>query len=97
VYYTTIDGTATAGTDYGYTSGTLTIPAGRVTAPQPIKIPILDDGNDESGGTQYFKVKLTGAEGATVVEPDTSIVDITESPQQQGKRIPGGVDYFAWP
>ena len=40
VNYTTVDGTATAGADYGAVSGTLTIPAGSTTA--TITVPIYD-------------------------------------------------------
>ncbi len=46
VDYTTVDGMATAGTDYKQTSGTLTIPAGSITA--TVTVQSLDDKQIES-------------------------------------------------
>ena len=47
VDYATSDGTATAGSDYTATSGTLTFPAGS-TAARTVSVPVLDDGVEES-------------------------------------------------
>ena len=60
VDYATSDGTATAGTDYTSTSGTLTFDAG--TTSKTISVPIADDETDESDET--FTVTLSNASGA---------------------------------
>ena len=60
VDYATSDGTATAGSDYTTTSGTLTIPAGSPRA--TIAVPILPDTDDEADET--FSVTLTRPTGA---------------------------------
>ena len=51
VYYSTMDGTATAGSDYASTSGTLTFAAGQTTA--TITVPIYGDTNYEPDETFY--------------------------------------------
>jgi subtilisin-like proprotein convertase family protein len=55
VNYTTVNGTATAGSDYTATSGLLTIPAGSTSA--VIGVPVLDDTFDETNET--FTLKLS--------------------------------------
>ena len=60
VDYATSDGTATAGTDYTSTSGTLTFDAG--TTSKTISVSIADDETDESDET--FTVTLSNASGA---------------------------------
>ena len=55
VDYETSNGTATAGSDYTRTSGTLTIPAGRTSG--TIEVPILQDTTVE--GDETFTVTLT--------------------------------------
>ena len=62
VDYATADGTATAGTDYTSTSGTLTFDAG--TTSKTISVSIADDETDESDET--FTVTLSNASGANV-------------------------------
>ncbi|HEY2346284.1 MAG TPA: Calx-beta domain-containing protein [Xanthomonadaceae bacterium] len=60
--YTTVDGTAFAGTDYVATSGTLTIPAGQLST--TIIAPII--GNTTPGPTRTFTVKLSGSHNMTI-------------------------------
>ena len=60
VDYATADGTATAGSDYTSTSGTLTFDAG--TTSQTISVSIADDETDESDET--FTLTLSNASGA---------------------------------
>ena len=55
-------GTATAGTDYTATSGTLTFAAGETR--KSVSVPILDDVIDE--GTEYFLLRFSNAQGATL-------------------------------
>ncbi|WP_211219677.1 alpha/beta hydrolase [Nevskia ramosa] len=62
VMYATADGTATAGSDYVATSGTLTFAPGVTT--QPVTIGILGDTVFESDETVL--VNLTGASGAAI-------------------------------
>ena len=62
VDYATADGTATAGTDYTATSGSLSFVAG-VTS-QTISVPITEDTETESAET--FTVALSNASGATL-------------------------------
>ena len=63
VSYATADGTATAGSDYAATSGTLTFMPGTTT--QTINVPILGDTLHEADET--FTVTLGSATNATVV------------------------------
>ena len=60
VDYATSDGTATAGSDYTATSGTLTFDAG--TTSKTISVSMADDETDESDET--FTVTLSNASGA---------------------------------
>ncbi|WP_420636883.1 Calx-beta domain-containing protein [Candidatus Palauibacter sp.] len=60
VDYATADGTATAGSDYTATSGTLTFAAGDTT--KTISVPITDDTLDDDGET--FTLILGNASGA---------------------------------
>ena len=62
VNFTTVDGTATAGSDYMATSGTLTFAAG-ITA-QQITVAVLGDVVTETSET--FLVNLSGATNATI-------------------------------
>jgi len=61
--YSTIDGTATAGTDYAATSGTLTIPAGQTTG--SIRVPVIGDLTIESY-QKSFKLNLSSPVNASL-------------------------------
>ena len=73
VDFTTEDGTATAGGDYEFASGTLTIPAGEVFA--SIEVPILGDRDQESNET--FLLTLNNSSGPAIAIPEAvcTIVD----------------------
>ena len=62
VDYATSDGTATAGSDYTDTSGTLSFAAGRyVSRERTVSVPITDDAVEDDGET--FTLTLTNATG----------------------------------
>jgi hypothetical protein len=65
VGYTTANGTATAGSDYTATTGTLTFAPG-VTA-QTIAVPVTGDTQFE--GDETFTVTLSGASGGVIATP----------------------------
>ena len=60
VDYATEDDTATAGTDYTATSGTLTFTAGETA--KTVSVPLLDDALDE--GKEVMRLKLSNPKGA---------------------------------
>ena len=60
VDYATEDGTATAGSDYTATSGTLTFAAGETA--KTVKVPVLDDAVDE--GKEVMRLLLSNPQGA---------------------------------
>ena len=62
VDYATADGTATAGSDYTGTTGTLTLAAGEIT--NTIDVPVVEDGSPEDDET--FTVTLSNAVNATM-------------------------------
>src|SRR5207247_2022796 len=57
IHYATSNGTATSGSDFTSTSGTLTIAAGQTSA--TISVPVLGDHTDEANET--FSLTLTSA------------------------------------
>ena len=58
--YATSDGTATAGSDYTATSGTLSFAAGETE--KTVSVPVLDDGHDE--GSETLTLTLSNPSGA---------------------------------
>ena len=62
VDYATQDGTATAGSDYTATSGTLTFAAGDTS--KTVSVPIVEDTVEDDGET--FKLLLSNANGGTI-------------------------------
>ncbi|MDT4896592.1 MAG: large repetitive protein [Acidobacteriota bacterium] len=64
VNYATADGSATAGSDYQATSGTVTFNPGQTT--QPVTVPVNGDTTFESNET--FVVKLTTPTNATILD-----------------------------
>jgi hypothetical protein len=76
VAFATSDGTATAGTDYTATSGTLTFNPGETS--QTFTIPILDDGGNE--GDQTVNLTLSNPTGgATLGANSTALLTIVET------------------
>lgn len=77
VNFSTADGTASSGSDYTASSGTLTFPAGSASgATQPVSVPILDDGVDEADET--FTASLSAPSGGTVASPGVHTFTITD-------------------
>ncbi len=74
VNYATANGTATAGSDYSATSGTLAWPDGD-TADKTFTVPILSDAVSEAN--ESFTVTLSSPSGATLGTPATTTVTIT--------------------
>ena len=74
VDYATSDGTATAGSDYTATSGTLTFAAGETA--KTVSVPVLDDDLDE--GSETLTLTLSNASGATIADA-TATGTITNS------------------
>ena len=64
VDYATSDGTATAGTDYTSTSGTLTFTAGESS--KTIEVTVLDDSHDE--GEETLTLRLSNASGGRLTD-----------------------------
>jgi len=62
VDYQTVDGTATAGSDYVGVSGTATFPAGETTV--PVSVPVIGDLVEE--GDETFTLSLSNAVGASI-------------------------------
>ena len=67
--FTTQDGTATAGSDYNSTSGTLTIPAGSTSG--TITVQVIGDTDVESDKT--FKVKLSNPSTHSTITDDEGV------------------------
>jgi hypothetical protein len=81
VQYTTVDGSAIAGSDYTATSGTATFPIGSAYgATQLIQIPIASDGLSE--GNETFSLALvqnmSSPTNAQIVSPSTITVTILD-------------------
>ena len=77
VDYATADGTATAGSDYTTTSGTLTFEPGDDA--KTVQVPLIDDEVEDSGET--FTLTLSNANGATIGDGEaTGTILNTESP-----------------
>ena len=70
VAYETQGGTATAGTDYTRTTGTLRFPENSTT-PQTIAVPILDDTVDEAE-EETFTVTLSSPQHATLADREAT-------------------------
>jgi hypothetical protein len=92
VQYATANGTATAGSDYQASSGTLTISAGQTTG--TITVPVIGDRLGEPDET--FFVNLSSATNATIAdaqavgtivddEPRISISDVTKAEGKKGR------------
>ncbi len=68
VAYATADGTATAGSDYTATSGTLTFAAGETQ--KTVSVPVLNDDHDE--GSETLTLRLSNAQGANIADGEAT-------------------------
>jgi choice-of-anchor B domain-containing protein len=90
VDFTTVDGTATAGSDYTVTSGTLSWAAGD-GADKAIIIPITDDAAQEGG--EQFVIQLSNLTGATTLDGSAQLpvtVSANDGPPPAGGGGGGG-------
>ena len=76
VDFATADGTATAGSDYTETDGTLTIPAGATGA--GVSVTILDD-TDDTESDETFTLNLSNPAGATIADADATATIIEDA------------------
>ncbi|MFO7538175.1 MAG: Calx-beta domain-containing protein, partial [Chloroflexota bacterium] len=78
VDYTTLDGTAVAGSDYITTTGTLTFPSGTIS--QTVSVPLID--NNLLDGSKTFTVTLSNPISATIAHGSAlgTILDDEEQP-----------------
>ena len=75
VNYATSDGTATAGTDYTSTSGTLTFTAGESS--KTIEVTVLDDSHDE--GEETLTLRLSDPSGGVLTDSEaTGMIENTD-------------------
>src|SRR5262249_42899330 len=81
VRYSTVDGTAAAGSDYVAAAGTLEFAAGETT--KSISLTLIDDALDE--GDVTFQVRLDDAAGAVIVGPATTGVRIVDD--ERARRL----------
>jgi hypothetical protein len=95
VAYTTADGTATAGSDYAATSGTLTFlgnlsKGGAGETSKTIPIPILQDADAEDAETLTFSLSDPAPEGSSVMgAPAAATLTIADDDP------PGAIDFKA--
>lgn len=80
--YATSNGTATAGSDYTASQGTVNIPAGQTSS--TISIAVLGDTVDENN--ESFSIALSNASGATIADgfASASILDNDDAPSVLG-------------
>ena len=78
-------GTATAGTDFVDASGTVTVPAGSLSATVPVQV--QRDGDLEP--VETFRLKLQGGAGYDLVD-DTAVVTIVDDDTPTGPQVSVG-------
>ncbi|MCK0114331.1 cell wall-binding repeat-containing protein [Ornithinimicrobium sp. F0845] len=94
VEYATSDGTATAGSDYTATSGTLTFPAGSTT--QSFTVPVTDDSEAEPDETVNLTLSNPSGGGAFLGSPSEAVLTIVDNDDEAGpvvERIAGADRY----
>jgi sugar lactone lactonase YvrE len=74
--YATSDGTATAGSDYTATSGTLTFAPGELS--KTISIPITND-NLYEGGNETFTLTLSSPTGSAILTTPSTTITISDT------------------
>ena len=76
VDYTTVDGTALAGTDYVAATGRLAFLPGNAF-PRPVSITVFDDAIDEPN--EQFMLVLSNPQGGVVLGDATAVVTIVDN------------------
>jgi hypothetical protein len=84
--YATADGTATAGSDYVPTAGTVAFPPG--TTKQTVSVPLVDDTVRE--GDESFALVLTAPQGAVLGAPSAAALVRDNDGPQTGPTGPAG-------
>lgn len=84
VNYTTVNGSAYAGSDYSASSGSVSWAHGQ-TGNRTITVHILDDANYE--GSETFTVRLSNPSGATLGATSTATVTITDNDSQPSSGV----------
>ena len=88
VTLSSMDGTATAGTDYVAVTGTVTIPAGMMSGTASIPLAVMDDTLDEEAET--FEIDGSIPDGIKIVDPlEITILDNDSSPTSIGLSASG--------
>ena len=82
--YATIDGTATAGSDYTATTGTLTFAPGELS--KTITVPIVDDHLYEAG-SETFSVVLSNPTGGAILNTSATVVTIVDNDSQPAIQL----------
>jgi hypothetical protein len=89
--YTTSDGSASAGTDYSLSSGTVTWEDGDVS-PKPLSVTIVNDSASEDSET--FAIALSApTNGATLGAPATATISIADDDEDPGTLQFSGASY----
>jgi len=89
VNFATSDGTATAGSDYTATSGTLTFAPGELS--KNVTIPIINDPLFENGN-ETFNLTLSNPTGASLLTiPNTGTITIVDNDSKPFVFLPGTV------
>ena len=85
VRFATVDGTATAGTDYAATTGTVTFPAG--TTRQELRVAVTGDATTEPD--EVFTLALSSPQGATLRQTSAvaTILNDDTPPAGQGASV----------
>ena len=86
VQYATVNGTATAGSDYRAATGTITFAAG-VTS-RTFTVTILGDRTKEPNET--FRITLSAASGATILDGDATVTIVTDEAALTAASAPVG-------
>ncbi|MDP7477275.1 MAG: Calx-beta domain-containing protein, partial [Candidatus Peribacteraceae bacterium] len=84
VKYTTENGTATSGSDYDLTEGTLTFADGKTSG--SFQVPINDDSESEQNETVFVKLSSPGG-GGQLGSPNTATLTIVDNDDGDGSSL----------
>src|SRR6185369_734733 len=85
INFATSDGTATAGSDYTFTSGTLTFGPGELS--KNVAIPILNDNLFETGDETFQLTLSNPIGGAVLTAPSAATINITDNDLMPNVRV----------